>query len=155
MCHGWRTGHLEHAIPALTPALSSTERVNLMTVIDTFDLLTMPPVEQLGFMATSLPDSPDRVIEYQLVTPCGQLLTRFAFVQLTMADGNYKLFGVTELDEHGSLEQRYATATFTVNVDPDDPLFMSDGFVEVHGEVVHFDTPAVRALRDYASLATA
>lgn len=124
-------------------------------VVNTFDLLTMPPIEQLGFMATSRPNSPDRIIEYKLVTPCGKLLTRTAFVQLTIADGSYKLFGVTELDEHGSPEQRYATATFTVNVDPDDPLFMSDGFVEVHGQLERFDSPAVQALRDYASLATA
>ena len=124
-------------------------------VINIFDLLTMPPIEQLGFMATSRPNSPDRIIEYKLVTPCGKLLTRTAFVQLTIADGSYKLFGVTELDEHGSPEQRYATATFMVNVDPDDPLFMSDGFVEVHGDVVNYDTPAMRALRDHASLVTA
>lgn len=123
-------------------------------VVNTFDLLTMPPIEQLGFMATSRPNSPDRIIEYKLVTPCGKLLTRTAFVQLTIADGSYKLFGVTELDEHGTPEQRYATITFMVHVDPDDPLFMSDGYVVVRGEVASFDTPAIRGLREYQALPT-
>ena len=119
-----------------------------MNVINTFDLLTVSPISES--IAIGKPGSSDRVLAYQVVTPCRSLLTRYAYIQRMAADvGLYTLTGITELDEHGADPQRFAPITLTINFSSDEEHEMTDGFVGIGDELDEFDPDIKSALIEF------